>query len=79
MNSRVWLCLRVNYRSERRVAATQQLKATYTGYNNMDEPTAAISVAFTPDGSRIVAGYNRVRCAVPSPVSHVVSHNNVPW
>ncbi|KXZ56203.1 hypothetical protein GPECTOR_1g176 [Gonium pectorale] len=31
----------------------------YRGYNDADEPTAAYSLAFSPDGSRLMAGYDR--------------------
>ncbi|KAG2440844.1 hypothetical protein HXX76_003698 [Chlamydomonas incerta] len=34
-------------------------RATYRGYNDADEPTAAYSLAFSPDGGRLLGGYNR--------------------
>lgn len=39
------------------------LRATYAGYNHLDEVTAAYSTIFDPTGSRIYAGYERtIRC-----------------
>jgi hypothetical protein len=40
-------------------ACTGQLRCSYRGYNDADEPTAAYSLAFSPDGSRLLAGYNK--------------------
>jgi hypothetical protein len=33
-----------------------------SAYNAADEITAAFSVAFSPDGAHLVAGYDKVRC-----------------
>ena len=33
------------------------LRCSYRGYNEADEVTAAYSLAFTPDGARIYAGW----------------------
>ncbi|CAI0407237.1 unnamed protein product, partial [Linum tenue] len=38
---------------------TLQLRCTYRAYDSVDEITAAISVAFNPDGTKIFAGYNK--------------------
>jgi hypothetical protein len=35
------------------------LRASYRGYDDADEVTAAYSLAFSPDGARLVAGYSR--------------------
>jgi hypothetical protein len=40
-------------------ALTGALRASYRGYNDADEPTAATSCAFTPDGAGLYAGYAR--------------------
>jgi WD40 repeat protein len=40
-------------------ACTGQLRASYRAYDDADEITAAASVAFSPDGSQLVAGYNK--------------------
>lgn len=40
-------------------ACTGQLRGSYRGYNDKDEITAAYSVAFSPDGLRLYAGYNK--------------------
>ncbi|CAN6457758.1 unnamed protein product [Victoria cruziana] len=36
-----------------------QLRCTYRAYDNMDEITAAYSVAFNPSGTKLFAGYNK--------------------
>jgi hypothetical protein len=35
------------------------LRASYRGYDEADEVTAAYSLAFSPDGSRVLAGYSK--------------------
>ncbi len=35
------------------------LRASYVAYNAVDEVTAAISVAMTPDGSKVLGGFER--------------------
>ncbi|CAI8618137.1 unnamed protein product [Vicia faba] len=40
-------------------ASSGQLRCTYRAYDAMDEITAAYSVAFNPDGTKIFAGYNK--------------------
>ncbi|RYR65772.1 hypothetical protein Ahy_A03g011695 isoform B [Arachis hypogaea] len=40
-------------------ATLGQLRCTYRAYDNMDEITAAFSVAFNPAGTKIFAGYNK--------------------
>jgi WD40 repeat protein len=40
-------------------ACTGHLRASYRAYDDADEITAAASVAFSPDGSKLVAGYNK--------------------
>ncbi|KAK9861596.1 hypothetical protein WJX84_007684 [Apatococcus fuscideae] len=40
-------------------ACTGQLRATYRAYDAVDEVTPAVSVAFSPDGMSVWAGYNR--------------------
>ncbi|KAK9842676.1 hypothetical protein WJX74_000538 [Apatococcus lobatus] len=40
-------------------ACTGQLRATYRAYDAVDEVTPAASVAFSPDGAAVWAGYNR--------------------
>lgn len=40
-------------------AVTGQLRCSYRGYDDADEPTPAFSLAFSPDGSRLLGGYNR--------------------
>ncbi len=35
------------------------LRCTYRGYNDVDEVTAAYSVCFSPDGQRLLGGYNK--------------------
>ena len=35
------------------------LRCTYRAYDAVDEVTAATSVAFSPDGSRLFGGFNR--------------------
>lgn len=36
-----------------------EVRCSYRGYNDVDEPTAAYSLAFSPDGARLAAGYNK--------------------
>ncbi|CAI0407235.1 unnamed protein product [Linum tenue] len=40
-------------------ATSGTLRCTYRAYDSVDEITAAISVAFNPDGTKIFAGYNK--------------------
>ncbi|KAG2425914.1 hypothetical protein HYH02_014913 [Chlamydomonas schloesseri] len=40
-------------------ACSGEPRASYRGYNDADEPTAAYSLAFSPDGGRLLGGYNR--------------------
>lgn len=40
-------------------ACTGALRASYRSHDAADEPEAAFSVAFTPDGSRIFCGYSK--------------------
>ena len=40
-------------------ACTGEVRCSYRGYNDVDEPTAAYSAAFSPDGARLAAGYNK--------------------
>ncbi|KAJ7946902.1 telomerase Cajal body protein 1 [Quillaja saponaria] len=40
-------------------ATSGQLRCTYRAYDDMDEITAAFSIAFNPAGSKIFAGYNK--------------------
>eukprot|EP00882_Tetradesmus_deserticola_P030830 GHRQ01034801.1.p1 GENE.GHRQ01034801.1~~GHRQ01034801.1.p1 ORF type:complete len:156 (-),score=36.65 GHRQ01034801.1:17-484(-) len=40
-------------------ACTGHLRASYRAYDDADEITAAASLAFSPDGSKLVAGYNK--------------------
>uniref|UniRef100_A0A7S3VJI3 Telomerase Cajal body protein 1 n=1 Tax=Dunaliella tertiolecta TaxID=3047 RepID=A0A7S3VJI3_DUNTE len=40
-------------------ACTGELRATYRGYNEVDEVAAAYSLAFTPDGAQLYAGYDK--------------------
>ncbi|EIE24132.1 WD40 repeat-like protein, partial [Coccomyxa subellipsoidea C-169] len=40
-------------------AVSGQLRATYRAYDAVDEVTAAYSVAFNRDGSRLLGGYNK--------------------
>ncbi|CAM8890673.1 unnamed protein product [Rhodiola kirilowii] len=40
-------------------ASSGQLRCTYRAYDNMDEITAAVSMAFNPAGTKIYAGYNK--------------------
>lgn len=40
-------------------ALTGQLRATYRGYDAVDEVTAAYSVAFSHDCTRILGGYHK--------------------
>jgi WD40 repeat protein len=35
------------------------LRASYVAYNTVDEPTAAISVAMSPDGTKVLGGFER--------------------
>lgn len=35
------------------------LRCSYRGYNSVDEMEPAISVTFTPDANRIIAGYKK--------------------
>ena len=44
-------------------ALSGQLRASYRAYNAVDEVHAAYCVAFTPDGGRLLAGFNRAVCA----------------
>eukprot|EP00897_Mesotaenium_endlicherianum_P004712 jgi/Mesen1/4269/ME000022S03559 len=41
-------------------AITGELRCTYRAYDNMDEVTAAFSLAFNSNGSKLVCGYNKV-------------------
>lgn len=40
-------------------AVSGQLRATYRAYDAVDEVTAAYSVAFNRDGTRLLGGYNK--------------------
>lgn len=40
-------------------ACSGLLRATYRAYDDADEITAATTLSFTPDGSKLVAGYNK--------------------
>lgn len=40
-------------------ACSGTIRCSYRGYNDVDEPTAAYSLAFSPDGSRLLGGYNK--------------------
>ncbi|XP_073143940.1 uncharacterized protein [Henckelia pumila] len=40
-------------------ANSGQLRCTYRAYDAMDEITAAFSIGFNPDGTKIYAGYNK--------------------
>lgn len=40
-------------------AVSGQLRATYRAYDAVDEVTAAYSVAFSRDGTRMLGGYNK--------------------
>lgn len=40
-------------------ACSGQLRASYRAYDDADEITAAASVTFSPDGSKLLAGYNK--------------------
>ncbi|KAG2497820.1 hypothetical protein HYH03_004090 [Edaphochlamys debaryana] len=40
-------------------ACSGSIRCSYRGYNDADEPTAAYCLAFSPDGGRLVAGYNK--------------------
>lgn len=38
-------------------ACSGQLRCSYRAHNDMDEPTAAYSIAFSPDGGKLLGGY----------------------
>ncbi|EFJ43030.1 hypothetical protein VOLCADRAFT_106969 [Volvox carteri f. nagariensis] len=40
-------------------ACSGTIRCSYRGYNDVDEPTAAYSLAFSPDGGRLLGGYNK--------------------
>jgi WD40 repeat protein len=40
-------------------AVTGSLRASYIAYDHLDEPVAACAVAFSGDGARIFAGYDK--------------------
>ncbi|GLC72449.1 hypothetical protein PLESTF_001248900 [Pleodorina starrii] len=40
-------------------ACSGTIRCSYRGYNDVDEPTAAYSLAFSLDGSRLLGGYNK--------------------
>lgn len=40
-------------------AGDGSLRASYRGYSDVDEVTAAYSLAFSPDGAKLAAGYNK--------------------
>jgi hypothetical protein len=40
-------------------AVSGSLRASYRAYDEADEITAAHSLAFTPDGSKLLAGYGK--------------------
>ena len=40
-------------------ACSGLLRCTYRGYNEVDEVTAAFSLGFSPDGQRLLAGYQK--------------------
>ncbi|GFR41503.1 hypothetical protein Agub_g2197, partial [Astrephomene gubernaculifera] len=40
-------------------ACTGDIRCSYRGYNDADEPTAAYSLAFSPDGAKLLGGYNK--------------------
>ena len=40
-------------------ACSGALRASYRGYDEADEVTAAYSLAFSPDGARLLGGYNK--------------------
>lgn len=40
-------------------ACNGSLRASYRGYDDADEVTAAYSLTFSPDGSRLLAGYGK--------------------
>ncbi|XP_071964973.1 telomerase Cajal body protein 1-like [Antedon mediterranea] len=41
-------------------AFTGELRCTYRPYNHLDEVTSALSVAFSPDGSKLYAGFKKM-------------------
>ena len=50
------------------------IRCSYIGYNDMDEPTGAFSVSFDPTGSHIYAGYKVYFSSLPpSPSLHAQS------
>ncbi len=40
-------------------ACSGEVRCSYRGFNDADEPTAAYSLAFSPDGGKLLAGYNK--------------------
>lgn len=38
-------------------ACSGALRAAYSAHNDADDPTAAYSIAFSPDGSKLLGGY----------------------
>lgn len=42
-------------------ACNGALRCTYRAYNAVDEITAAYCASFSGDGTKVVAGYNKVR------------------
>ncbi|GIL92819.1 hypothetical protein Vretimale_19220 [Volvox reticuliferus] len=40
-------------------ACSGTIRCSYRGYNDVDEPTAAYSLAFSPDGGKLLCGYNK--------------------
>jgi WD40 repeat protein len=55
-------------------AFTGTLRASYLGYDHLDEPTAAFSVCFSSDGARILAGREH---SSPRPIKHGNSPEHV--
>lgn len=54
-----WLATRQHEPIQMWDAFTGELRCSYRGYDDVDEVEAAISIAFSNDGQKVVGGYKK--------------------